>query len=435
MRREEVVVDGLGARVRRLRKDKGLSQEALADPHYTAAYISHVENDKRTPSQKVLEHIAERLGVSVEELVTGRDPRAELRLQIDVDRAIAQIHVGELDKAREALTAVSKQAATDGFSRARAAAEEGLAQIAQREGRMGDARHHLDTAEELLAEEAPETLTPIVTTKARSLFYDNDIYGAIHLLETHLAKLTENGSGDPTAMLQVHAALIGPYFEAGLKDRAATAAEDAFSLSAQVQDPEYLACMHINRAQILLEQGHSAEAMRSLARAEDLFTQIGWRDSATKAAIARATAAVETGDLDAGEAQVTRALRELEETPNELERARALNLLARIARLRKNPRKALEHLDAVTKLFGKNETLEKAWALREAGLCYMDLDQLELAEDHLRRSLTVYRTADVPAAIATTAAYLGDVLVKLGRAKEGAETYRSGLTRVEDLAV
>jgi tetratricopeptide (TPR) repeat protein len=428
-------VKSAGTRIRRARVARGLSQIELAGGRYSGAYISHLENGKRGLSEAAAEFIAARLGTTPEYLVTGRDPDLELKLQLATDRAIARIHIGQFEAATSELEDVRRQARKENLGRQMASAEEGLGLIAQREGRWQVALDHFDTAEALLAAEAPETLTSTVTSRARCLFAMNQLSHAIHVLDTHLVRLNENGPGDPTSLVQTYSALIGPCFEAGLRDRAATVAEEAFRLLPRVQDPEHVACLHINRAQILLETGHNDEAMKSLARAEDLFRQIGWRDSAAKAAIARATAAVETGELDVGEKQAQVALDELAFVPNKLENARALNLLARIKRLRSDPKGALAHLDEVGRLLDGEKSLEQAWRLREAGLCYIELKDLEAAEHQLRASLDVYKEAAAPTALATTTAYLGDVLRERGLVEDAISVYREGLAGVEDLAV
>lgn len=63
----------VGLNVQRLRRDKGLSQEELAeraDMHQT--YLSGVERGVRNASILVLARIAKALGVDVEELVRRR---------------------------------------------------------------------------------------------------------------------------------------------------------------------------------------------------------------------------------------------------------------------------------------------------------------------------------------------------------------------------
>lgn len=74
-RSEGLVQDDLvtfGKRLRDYRKRLGLTQEDLSGDRYSAAYISHLEAGKREPSNEAIGYIADRLGISVEELWSGR---------------------------------------------------------------------------------------------------------------------------------------------------------------------------------------------------------------------------------------------------------------------------------------------------------------------------------------------------------------------------
>src|SRR5437764_5907935 len=75
----------IGARLRRLRHERGLSQRELASPGVSYAYISRIEADARRPSVKALRRLAPKLGVSVEYLETG----SELREQEDRELRLA----------------------------------------------------------------------------------------------------------------------------------------------------------------------------------------------------------------------------------------------------------------------------------------------------------------------------------------------------------
>src|SRR5678810_73066 len=71
----EAGVETVGQRLRRLRHESGLSQRDLASPGVSYAYISRIEAGARRPSVKALRQLAQKLGVSVEYLETGRDIR------------------------------------------------------------------------------------------------------------------------------------------------------------------------------------------------------------------------------------------------------------------------------------------------------------------------------------------------------------------------
>jgi len=63
----------VGARIKRLREQKGFSQRAVSSPGVSYAYISRVEAGVRVPSAKALRKIAGKLGTTALYLETGRD--------------------------------------------------------------------------------------------------------------------------------------------------------------------------------------------------------------------------------------------------------------------------------------------------------------------------------------------------------------------------
>src|SRR4051794_8544729 len=67
----EPAVETVGERLRRLRKERRLSQRDLSSPGITYAYISRIEAGARTPSVKALRMLAQKLGVTPEYLETG----------------------------------------------------------------------------------------------------------------------------------------------------------------------------------------------------------------------------------------------------------------------------------------------------------------------------------------------------------------------------
>jgi transcriptional regulator with XRE-family HTH domain len=69
--------ESIGARIKRLRRERGLSQRALSSPGVSYAYLSRIEADARVPSVKALRQLARRLGVSVEQLETGEPTATE----------------------------------------------------------------------------------------------------------------------------------------------------------------------------------------------------------------------------------------------------------------------------------------------------------------------------------------------------------------------
>jgi tetratricopeptide (TPR) repeat protein len=76
----------LGQRLRRYRKLAGLTQRQLAGERYTGAYVSALENGLVRASMAALTYLAERLDVTIEQLLTDQAPRWD-RLAADLELA------------------------------------------------------------------------------------------------------------------------------------------------------------------------------------------------------------------------------------------------------------------------------------------------------------------------------------------------------------
>ena len=79
---KEEVVKVVGENIRRLRKERGLSQEELSeDSNITPGYLSDVENNKKSVSLETLVSIANALQVSPSELLRSNCCKDEICLQ------------------------------------------------------------------------------------------------------------------------------------------------------------------------------------------------------------------------------------------------------------------------------------------------------------------------------------------------------------------
>ncbi|WP_252237879.1 helix-turn-helix transcriptional regulator [Clostridium sp. VAP51] len=75
---------GIGANIKRERERKGLSRKQLAESlGVTDVSISRYENEKRTPSIKILESISLRLDVSINDLTTEKEEKKLIRNRIN----------------------------------------------------------------------------------------------------------------------------------------------------------------------------------------------------------------------------------------------------------------------------------------------------------------------------------------------------------------
>ncbi len=124
----------VGARLKRLRLERGLSQRDLSSPGISYAYISRIEAGARTPSVKALRRIAGKLGVTVEHLETG-EPTPVERGVADAGLEFASLTAKEL----RAIEAEAGRGAREGAQRT---AEEVLEE--RREAEVAKLRKRLD---------------------------------------------------------------------------------------------------------------------------------------------------------------------------------------------------------------------------------------------------------------------------------------------------
>lgn len=430
---KELKVAQLGRRVKAARLKLGLSQEEVADPTYTAAYISHIENGKRRASHEALTHIATRLGMTLEQLVSGRDPDEDLRLEVMIQRAVGQIHSGDLDEALSYLLEARDDAARACHERAVENAESAVALALYRLGRVEEAEASYERTLELTAKGPPERRTTALAGKARCLLHSGEARKAIHLLEAHLIELQQTATPDPACLVEVYAALIPGYFETGLIESAKDAAARGWALAPAIPDVERRACLYVNRAQLMLTQGESREALASLALAEDLYRHLGWRSEEMKVALAKSFVLTDQGDLEAAERLIRDALASSGQAVGIVDRIRALTRLALIHRRKGAPADGLDIAKQALKLARSGFKSSAAEAQREAGLCLLDLGDPDAALDHWRMSLATFVKSDDHEEAAKTARLIGDQLSACGDIEGAAEVYRQGLGSVEEL--
>jgi tetratricopeptide (TPR) repeat protein len=318
----------LGQRIRKARRDLGITQQALASPRFTKAYVSAVERGAVRPSLKALEYFAQRLAVPVSELLGAR-PGAGSGLEPDlaalqedllyqVNYAKMLIRTDQVDEAFQVLADAEQGTLPYGdklapslrylvpFTRARA-----YLQISDPE----QARPELEEALKLA--QGDEEATVRVRNLLGVVFYEleqpqlaleqhqqclHGIHNGVRDLNLRLS-VYRNLANDYTLINQPSQA-IGLYKEAltmledlgdlqrqagvywGLAEAYKTAdnwalakiyATRALSIYEAADDRSEAAQMCINLAEVLIGEGRFADAEQMLARAMDFLSGSGDR--------------------------------------------------------------------------------------------------------------------------------------------------------------
>ncbi|MFF1716576.1 tetratricopeptide repeat protein [Streptomyces sp. NPDC058268] len=427
----------IGRRVLRLRTELGFTQRQLAEPAYTPAYVSTLESGKVRPSEAALRHLAQRLGVTPEELATGRPARlaTELRLRLtDARRALA---TGSPEDAAALFRALRAEAVEHALPGEQAAALLGLGDCLLESGDLDDAHACFASVERLLADEPLPRRVPAIRGRANAHRLMGELRYACHLLETALDQLNAAGLHDPDALLLLYSASIAPYMDMGATERAAHAAELALALAPRVDDPALLAGMHRGVARTLIAQGRIAEADASLAKAQDLYQQLHIRTELAHCHWMRGYVHAQDGDLERAESELRTAHAMLTAKRAALYAEQVEVELADVLRRRGDTGEAealLRPLLAagpepteVPALRAGRSAVHMGAAHRLLGLIAEECGDTEAAEEHYRAALPLLERAGAAGDVAGLCCLLGDLLRRTGRTEAALDTYRTGL--------
>ncbi|MDQ4024216.1 MAG: tetratricopeptide repeat protein [Actinomycetota bacterium] len=419
---------GLGARIRALRAQKGLSQRDVASPLLTSSYVSLIEAGKRIPSDETLEHIAGRLGVDPVELRTGRSPGAEAELELRLQEARRTLHAGDREGARSLARSVRAQARKGGWRRVEAKALCVLAVVDEHEGRPEEALEHYRASEALWSGDPEHLRYEAVVGIARCTLALGDSRLAIHLLNEYLEALDRRGHPDPVAQMRAHAALVSCYNRVGLRHKAAHEAELALRFAPLTDDPAELACLHMNVARSLLEQGRHADAADAARKAEEHFSMLDWKLGAAWAQMNRGIVLLEKQDLEGARDAFEAALSRLETVPTaDVDRANVLNELAQVERMSGRVARARARLDQARALLGpEGPPIVRATNHREMGRVLSKKEPAR-AERELRDAMQLFREAGALREVASTARELARRLRDRRKQKEALAALEEGL--------
>lgn len=257
--------ESIGARVRRLRLARGLSQRQLASHGVSAAYISRIESGQRTPSLRAIRVLARRLGVTPEYLENGVDIAPVEALELRLSDAELRLRLGDHSvEARHALEAVLKEAERAGDAEIviRAQIALGLSSLAA--GNQREAARYLAVAvaSPLVS---PRTQTNVYVSLSKALRFLARAEEAVKMLED---ALDDPGCQAPEAAgvrLRLATYLSYALTDLGEFERARSVLEEIDAGAAL--DPHAQVTMHWSLARLAYMEGQPRAALREIRRA------------------------------------------------------------------------------------------------------------------------------------------------------------------------
>jgi transcriptional regulator with XRE-family HTH domain len=341
----------IGARLKRLRLQRGFSQRDLSSPGVSYAYISRIEAGARTPSVKALRKLSQKLGVSVEYLETGRDIRdvddrelrladAELELRLTQNTADAETKLQDvLDEA---------VAAGDLISATRAQLALGF--VAAQRG------NHLDAVERLEAvldnggvdvDSRPDVYATLGQSYASLGAPDRSVRLFRRCLE-------ELGDGPEHAASRIWFATLLSYAltDSGDYDGARDVIRGALEGDGVETDPYSRMRLYWSRARLAGIEGRSAEALDSIREAIALLKATDDSLHLARAYLMSAGIEASEGNADVAERHLDEADALLGHSSEPVDRAMSLIGRSRVAALRLDASAAVSNARSAMDLLG-----------------------------------------------------------------------------------
>jgi tetratricopeptide (TPR) repeat protein len=315
----------VGQRLQEARVRAGLSQRQLAFPGCTPGYISRLERGHRVASERLLRKLAARLGVSLEYLLTGREPEppkldamteAEIAFRLDDLEAAERIYEDVLS---DPLQEESHVAALTGL------------------GRIAFDRGEPERAVDLLQRAAgapPGTQvgTEAAETLARGYALLGDVESALAILQRHLDAARERD--DLIAKIRFGVLLADVLIDANRHGVAAETLATVVTDLDDARDPVARARLWWSQSRLHSSKGDYEAAARYARKALDVLEQTEDTLYAARAYQLLAHVEIDRGRaeesltlLDSGYRLVAENGNHLEQGLFQLERARALALL------------------------------------------------------------------------------------------------------------
>lgn len=416
------MTEPLGARIRRLRTDRGWTQRELAEPGYDRGFLAKVETGSRPPSEEMLAYLARRLGLTVDELRFGRPRGIAEELRAALDEGYRDLEQGRVALAEERFATVAQQAAGYRLDDVECYARFCRAEVKWQLFDVSGAQKELEHAAELEAAAPPWLRAMIVHRWSGCRYLSGDAGTAIARVEEALA----SPDLDPDAELCLLSALIHPLMEMGGLHRAERAALDGVRLTRAASRPDFVARFHRQASQVWQATGQPERAEQDLIEACRLFASVGFDRDAARCRWARGYLLRRLGRLEEARAELTAARDQLAEIGSEEGVAGATVELAEVRLRQGAPAEAASLVSDVWPLLARDvEALGEATGLR--GQIAQAQGDLETATRLLREAAEIQTKASLHGAAVSTALRLGDVLRQRGQVAEAIEAYRRGL--------
>lgn len=432
-----LTLEGVGARLRTLRTEAGMTQTDLAGDRFSKAYISQIERGKTRPTRDTLEWLAEQLNVDPVFLELGISSDERGRVEATLARGEALIEAKQFPQAVEQ------------YERARALVSDEVVPELELRALIGEAwaRMHdneLKPALELLTRARERVERPRFSDLDRAdvLFRMGVCRYKLTSLQTAVSLFTEalaltEKSGLPCDRLR--ADIFGWRSRCYRRQRDWEAAredvERALELADGVGDPRATADAYFQASLIAERNGHWVQARSYAERARNEYERIADQVNLGRMLNNLGGLNFLLGKPDDAIRLLKDAFRVALETDNDVDAAYAVSSLAQVhlktgqSKLgEEQARKALELLD------DRVDYLDEIGnAQLVLGRSLLEQQRLDEADEWLRASSQSFEQIGSPGHRSAALVARGDLAARRGEHAESARLYRNAAELLQDV--
>ena len=262
-------MEPIGVRLRRLRRERSMSQRELASPGVSYAYISRIEAGTRQPSVKALRMLARKLGVSADYLETGSELAAGEQRELEIANAELSLRLDDRSpEASAALERLLDDAVADGDVAAASRARATLGLAAFEDGDFGRA---VTLLEEVVPEVRPGVRPDVYATLGRAYAATGAPQRAVEIFEASLNELESEAPEEAPTRIRFAAYLSAALTDMGQLERAESLLTDVLSETEDFVDPYSRVRLYWSIARVAGFQGQLSVGLDYYRRAVALL--------------------------------------------------------------------------------------------------------------------------------------------------------------------
>jgi transcriptional regulator with XRE-family HTH domain len=311
----------VGARLKAARTRAGLTQRVLAEPRYTKAYVSALENGLIKPSLAALRFLARRLGTVPSAFLADEDTHWQ---RLDAELRLA---AGDWQAAADRFQAILD---TEPAGVGRGLCLLGLAEAGYRLGWLRETIAYASEARELLSKAGRHADSLQATYWLAAGHHASDDSARARMLFESLLETTAAGETDPDLRVRILVALATVEIAAGESNVAIGLLEEARAIGADLDDRRRATLLH-SLAQSYRLSGDLEGAVRTGIESLALFRSVDARSEAASIENELAMTFLGLGNLAAAEQHAHEARIGMERDRDQFRLANLADTEARIA--------------------------------------------------------------------------------------------------------